>query len=150
MTKKMEANNQKIKLDQDLSFIDGTSDLDKEIRRVKAQIRLDEFVLKRDLKLVPRESIRTLVGKPVPFFAKSSVADKTWNLIQVALGFWINNPFKKSKSTLTPLQSLLQSVKEVGVVTIFNGVKDYFQNKKKKSAAANNVKKTTTESIKTK
>ncbi|QES90116.1 hypothetical protein E0W69_016145 [Rhizosphaericola mali] len=139
----MEENNQKIKLDQDLSFIDGTSDLDQEIRKVKAQIRMDEYVLKRDLKLVPRESIRSLVGKPVPFFAKSSVADKTWNLLQVAIAFWVNNPFKKSKNTMNPLQSLLQSVKEVGVVTIFNGVKTYFQNKKKKKpATANNGTKT--------
>jgi hypothetical protein len=139
----MDTNNQKIKLDQDLSFIDGTSDLDKEIRKVKAQIRLDEYALKRDLKLVPRESIRSLVGKPVPFFAKYSVADKTWNLAQVLISFWINNPFKKSKNNTNPLQSLLQSVKEVGVVTIFNGIKTYFQNKKKKKpAAASNVNAT--------
>jgi|GEM_PF-7128667 len=132
----METKTQKIKLTEDLSYIDNIDDLDAAIRRAKAAMRRDERFLKNNFKDIPAQSVKATFGNAVPFFAKTVAAENTWNVVKTIVSLLIHNPEKKNFKGLFDKNYLQQSLKQIGIYLGLNLVKSFLakkQTKKKNS-----------------
>ena len=107
---------EKLSLSEDLSHIDNIEDLESEIRRVKAAIQVDENILKAQLKSVPVEGIRTVFGNPMPFFAKTTVAERTWNIFKTVVALFLHKPGGQSgmKGIFTK-ENRQETIKQIGI-----------------------------------
>ncbi|PZP52188.1 MAG: hypothetical protein DI598_01290 [Pseudopedobacter saltans] len=123
---------QKIQLTEDLSYIDNLDDLESKIRQTKFALRSDERLLREGVKEIPRESIKATFGSVVPFFAKTVVAEKTWNVIQTIVSLVLNNPEKRNFKGVFDKDYLQQTLKQIGVFVGLNLVKSFMAKRQKK------------------
>lgn len=124
---------QKIQLTEDLSYIDNLDDLESKIRRTKFDMRMDERALKEGLKDIPAQGIKATFGSVVPFFAKTVVAEKTWNIVQTIVSLLLHNPEKKNFKGVFDKGYLQQTLKQIGVFVGINVVKSFLSKRQKKA-----------------
>ncbi len=116
---------QKIRLSEDLSYIDNTDDLDSKIRATRMALRRDGKALAADFKQIPVEGIKSTFGNAVPFFAKTSTAEKTWNIIQSLVSLLVNNPAKKNFKGAFDKQYIQYTAKQIGIYLGLNLIKSW-------------------------
>jgi hypothetical protein len=103
----------KMKNNKDLSQINNLEDLHKEIRRVKADIKLQEQQLEERAKRFPKETLRASAGAAFPFIINNAVAARTFGIVKNVTGLF----FGGSKSKATTGQKIFSAAKNLGVVT---------------------------------
>lgn len=123
---------QKISLNQDLSYIDTLDDLESKIKQTQAALRVDGNLLLRDLKLVPVETVKATFGRVTPFFAKTTRAEKTWNIIQTIVSLMIRNPEKENFKGVFDKRNLQSTLKQLGIFVGMNLVQSFIAKRQAK------------------
>lgn len=112
---------------KNLTHITNLEQLREEILGVKSRVKTQEEYLKAAKKELPREALRTVLGKAVPLLLTRGVAVKSFGLIKNAVGLFsrIRNSGRGNLK-----EGLLNSVKRVGVVTALKAAFNIYRNRK--------------------
>ncbi|WP_447640727.1 MULTISPECIES: hypothetical protein [Chitinophagaceae] len=129
----MKMKKQKIKLIEDLSYIDNIDDLETKIRQTKLALRIDEQAIKADFKSIPKEGIKSTLGSVVPFFAKTAIAEKSWNIVQTILSLLLHNPEKTKFKGVFDKNYIQSTLKQIGIFIGLNFVKSFLAKRQKKA-----------------
>src|SRR3954451_13343800 len=125
----------KIKKNKDLSHINNLNDLQKEIFRVKEDIKVQEQDLHERAQRLPSEALKAGAGAAFPFIVNNAVASRTFGIVKNITGLF----FGGSKSKTTTGQKIFSAAKNLGVVTAIKTGYNLF--KKLRSRKKDNVKK---------
>ncbi|MFT4204570.1 MAG: hypothetical protein QM610_11750 [Chitinophagaceae bacterium] len=123
---------QKIKLVENLSYIDNIDDLHAKIRQTKAALRIDKKALLEGSKHIPAEGVKALFGNAMPFFAKTTTAEKTWNLVQSLVALFVLNPKKDDFEGAFDKRYIQHTAKQLGIYLGLNLVRSFIAKRQKK------------------
>lgn len=109
---------------RDLSHIDTLSDLQREVKLVKARLNQHEYTLNEQWKKLPAESFKVVVRKVVPFYLNNKVLDKSWGLISGIFGLL------GAGNKTDAVKNVTGTAKKLGVFTVMRAAYNLWKRKK--------------------
>ncbi len=123
---------------RDLSHIQSLTDLQSEIRNIKAGLIVQEVHLKEHRKKLPaaakqyaiKKVVPAALTKVVPFLITKGAVTKSWGLMRNAVG--LISVFKKQKKGGIK-DKIVSTAKNAGVAAAIKGVFNFIKNRKHSS-----------------
>ncbi|ANI90139.1 hypothetical protein A9P82_13100 [Arachidicoccus ginsenosidimutans] len=116
-----------------LSHINNITDLDAEIRKVKARVRTNEAVIKNNAKKIPVEAVKSTIGSILPTFAKAKIADAAFGTIQTLIGGIIASLLNARSNGTSFKQGVADTFRQIGFFETVKAIFQLFRGKKKKA-----------------
>ncbi len=129
---------------RNLSHIQSLSDLQSEIRNVKANLIVQEAELKERRTQLPaaakqyaiRKAVPATLNKVIPFLITKGAVVKSWGLIRNALG--LISVFKKAKNGNLK-DKVVSTAKRVGVAAAVKGIFNFIKNRKQQHPSSQKI-----------
>ncbi len=84
------------------------------------------------LKHIPAEGVKATFGNVVPFFAKTAIAEKTWNIVQSLVSLLLYNPEKKRFKGAFDKSYIQHTAKQIGIYVGLNLIKSFLAKRQRK------------------
>jgi N-acetylglutamate synthase-like GNAT family acetyltransferase len=110
--------------------IKNSTDLDREINRLKVEVKAQEIELKARMHSIPQEALKFTVVSVLPAFLAKGVAMKTFGILRNAVGLFSTLRSHGKGGSLK--QSIVESAKKIGLSTAFKAAFNLFKNRKRK------------------
>lgn len=112
---------------ENLSGIKTSKDLQRQIYRLKANIRFQEIEMKERLHQLPEEAVKYAAVHILPAFLISGVAARSWGILRNLFGLITSIKFSGKGSFK---HSLIESIKKVGFAAAFKAAFNLYKNRK--------------------